>query len=100
MAVTATDIKTRFPEFINAGDTLIDAKIAEAEAMTNATEWGSAYDVALGYQVAHLLSLTPFGIDNRLSRDSAETVYSRFLDGFKKQRANPRTALAFDPWSF
>jgi hypothetical protein len=56
MALTAADIKTRFPVFATTDNAKIDARLAEAGRQHNAAQWGGKSDDALGYFVAHLLA--------------------------------------------
>lgn len=87
MAVTASDMKARFPEFLALEDSFIDLKLAEAAIFLDATVWGSRYDTALGYQAAHLLAITPFGRDAHLSTPNGVSTYGQTLDLLKRKQA-------------
>jgi hypothetical protein len=56
MAVTSASLKTRFPKAFPASfdDAVLTAAIAEAEALNDATVWGSKYDLAVQYHAASL----------------------------------------------
>lgn len=56
MAVTATDFKTRFPEFACLDDGVIERWLAEAPRYINATQWGGKADDGLAYLTAHLIA--------------------------------------------
>lgn len=55
MAVTATDFKTRFPEFACLDDAVVDRWLAEATRYINATQWGTKGDDGIAYLGAHLI---------------------------------------------
>lgn len=52
--ITADDIQTRFPEFADMSDTILDACITEAALVVKETGWGDLYDTGLLYFAAHL----------------------------------------------
>lgn len=101
MAVTLETFKAAFPEFdldgesglteeeIDAHDALVTAKIAEAEAMLDRTVFPSTEnaDAAISYKAAHLLALSPSGINARLVKDKKgdpRTLYKPTLDTLVK----------------
>lgn len=81
MAVTITDIKTTFPEFdlgTPAADALITAKLAEAVAQVDVSLFQNSVnaDSAIKYLTAHLMALTPGGLNMKLVKAGEEdTLY-------------------------
>lgn len=59
MSVTASSIKTKFPEFASVPDATITVWIAEAERNHNAECWDGKSDDGLSYMVAHFLAAFP-----------------------------------------
>ena len=55
MAVVATEIKARFPEFACLDDDVVTRWLDEAARNINATQWDGKYDDGLSYLTAHLL---------------------------------------------
>ena len=55
MAVDATELKARFPEFACLDDSVITRWLTEAARGVNATQWGGKYDDGLSYLTAHLI---------------------------------------------
>ena len=56
MAVTAASLKSRFPTAFPASfdDTVLNAAIAEALQLNDATVWGTKHDLAVQYHAASL----------------------------------------------
>lgn len=80
MAVTRADIKTAFPEFAltnGSTDTLIDQKLASAEAQLDRTIFvdSTQADEAIKLLTAHLLALSPSGINARLATKDGKSIY-------------------------
>jgi hypothetical protein len=74
-----------FPEFDELAQAYIEVKLAEAEAMLDALAFGAAasnslYNIAVGYQAAHLLALSPYGKQLQLISDDGASVYSVALE--------------------
>lgn len=61
MAITANDIKSRFPEFCSQKDARIDALISEAGRRINDAAWAGKRDDGAAYLTAHLLVFTGDG---------------------------------------
>lgn len=73
-----------FPEFDQITEAYIDVKLAEAEAMLDELAFGTTgndlYNIAVGYQAAHLLALSPYGKQLQLTSDDGKSVYSKALE--------------------
>lgn len=67
--------KARFPEFSRLPDPTIKDAIARGTARTNSTVMGDQTDEAIGYMAAHLLALSPYGQQARLSEPGKMTTY-------------------------
>jgi len=80
VAVTAAELKVRFPEFADAGDALINAKLADAQAFLDEGAFGvtDLYERAVYYKAAHLLAISPFGAQLQLISDDGRTTYGDF----------------------
>jgi phage terminase small subunit len=73
-----------FPEFRDASQVLVEAKIAEATLQVDPTVFRTKTDLTISYLTAHLLSMSSFGQHSRLipsnakaTRDEALTTYER-----------------------
>ena len=87
MALDADDIKESFPEFDldsdvetppnTDQDSVITAKLAEAESMVDRTVFPSEAnaDSCVKYLTAHLLALSPAAVNLRLVRKDGSTLY-------------------------
>lgn len=53
--VTASDLKTRLPEFNSAEDDRVELFIADAQLQINATQWGDLCTLGVVYLAAHLM---------------------------------------------
>ncbi|MCK6585954.1 MAG: DUF4054 domain-containing protein [Polyangiaceae bacterium] len=77
MALDRATFRARFPEFNTADDAYVDAKLAEALLQIDASVWGTKADLGQGYLAAHLLAVSPFGQQARLSSKEGETTYHK-----------------------
>jgi len=76
VAVTRASLRTNNPEFEDAPDDVIDAKIANATARVSTTVVGdTVIDNAVEQLACHLLALSPFARDMRLVREDSTTIY-------------------------
>lgn len=75
MAVTARQFVLEFPEFADAPESLIEAKLAAAKRRINSDVWGTLEDDGVRYLTAHLLSVHPAGESARKARRDGETEY-------------------------
>lgn len=87
MALALATFRTRFPEFAPAADALVEACLAEALTQTPSDVWGDKADAAQGLLTGHLLALSPFGRNAKLSSEKGESTYG-------KRRAAMQRALA------
>jgi hypothetical protein len=70
-----TAFRLTFPELNTASDTLVTRFLASAARSIDSDLFGDRYDDAQGYLAAHLLCLSPYGKNARLSSDSGKTTY-------------------------
>lgn len=56
MTITASDIKTRFPEFAGIDTAIVTRWLDEAGRQHNAVQWGGKSDDALAWFTAHFLA--------------------------------------------
>lgn len=88
MAVSVASFKVAFPSFAYAGDMLIAAQLANAEAITGDGYNGEAKrDLAVMLATAHALALEPMGRDAGLVDKRGETTYSAQLRELKRGNA-------------
>lgn len=66
MAATATTLKARFTEFAATADALVTLCLAEATRRTSAAALGARFDDAVMLRAAHLLAISPQGMNARL----------------------------------
>lgn len=69
-----TAFRAAYPEFDEAGDTLVTAKLTDAAGRLSTDAWGDRYDEAHGLMTAHKLVMSPFGRDLR-SENGADLLY-------------------------
>ena len=87
MTVTAATLKAEWPEFEDASDALVTAKISQAEGSLDESTLGDLYDNAVTLKACHLLALTPDGRAMRLDPEGKAghyglgvSVYGQELD--------------------
>lgn len=74
--------RQEFPEFVDAGDGLVAAKLAEAHRSFDTDLFGDRYLDAVKYKTAHLIASSPFGRSLRLNRGDGgegDTIYAASL---------------------
>lgn len=72
--------RTRFPEFGNVPDALIEAVLAEALLELNAEIFDTLLDTAQGYLTAHKLAISPYGVGTKLVNKDNTTSYGQHFD--------------------
>lgn len=82
-SLSVARFKAAFPEFENATDALVQAKIDDAEGRLNERVFGTLWTQAVMYQTAHLLAASPFGRKMRLT-DGATSIYEGDLKLLRK----------------
>jgi hypothetical protein len=74
--LSLSDFRTRFPEFVDATDGFVQAKLDETDALVDPVVFGQQAYVAAYYYTADLLALSPFGQNARLTpNDDGKTTY-------------------------
>lgn len=74
--MTAAEFKALFPEFDGASNTLVESRIAWAEARTPADVWGADYrDQGIAFLTAHFLALLPQAKALRKGETPGATMY-------------------------
>lgn len=73
-----------FPEFDSPGvdQTYVETKIAEASAILDLEAYGSdpIHNLAVLYMTAHLLAISPYGLQMQLRSDDGSTTYGKFFN--------------------
>jgi hypothetical protein len=86
MALNLATFRARFPEFADADDALVQEKLDEAARRTPAGEWTTVENDAHAYLAAHLLALSPFGRDARLSEKDGSSTYGTVRETMEAER--------------
>ena len=55
--MTVQEFKTKFPSFLEVADAKVKMQIEESEIVLNSELFGKKYEIALGYHIAHELTL-------------------------------------------
>ena len=76
--MTLAEFRTRFPEFSNTPDTVVQEALDSAELSTSDTF--ADRDTALALRAAHSLALSPHGRSARLDPKGTATTYGTMLD--------------------
>ena len=81
MAATPTvaEFKAEYPTFANAPDALVQSRLDQAAARTNATVWGEQYAMGVMLRAADLLAKTPEGRRMRLVQNDGKSIYHEDL---------------------
>lgn len=90
MAVDATSLVARFPEFapaVTSYPDMVDACIADAELMIDRVVWGTKADMGVTYYAAHLIAINPIGEFARLDKRGEKTTYLLMYEATKKTLA-------------
>jgi hypothetical protein len=72
-----------FPEFTATNTQrpeLVEETLTYAAQHVSAVRWGARYERGVYLKLAHMLSLSPYGESARLTKKTAETVYSAQFD--------------------
>lgn len=78
--MTLAEFRVRYPEFKNAGDTLVQAVLDETEGELDTEVWASKWDTGHGLLTAHRLALSPFGQTARMVDAQRSTTYKKHFD--------------------
>lgn len=75
--VSLADFRTNYPEFDDAPDTLVTAKIAQAALRMNAALWAALAPTGVMLHAAHLLATSPQGRAMKLVNKDGSTTYGK-----------------------
>lgn len=67
--------RVEYPELATAPDALVNTKLASAARSIDSDLFGDRYDDAHGLLAAHLICLSPYGKNARLSSKEGKTTY-------------------------
>ncbi len=88
MTVTVNSFLAAYPEFANAGTTLLTAQLAFAEAVVSSDSFGDQRDLVVCLTLADRLATSPSGRDARMTtEDSPTSTYSVELERLKAANA-------------
>lgn len=76
-----------FPELSTAPDTLVNTMLASAGRSVSEEVYGDQYDDAQGYLTAHLVCLSPWGKNARLSSKEGKTTYGSRYEEIRLEKA-------------
>lgn len=91
MAVTLADFRTAHPEFSAAPDALVERCLGEAHDRVPENVWGPKRDAGIRYLAAHLITITPGGLDMRVGyggQDKIGDLYDREFRRLKRSVAH------------
>lgn len=77
---STTDLRTEYPEFTNAPETLAQAKIDRALQLTDEAVYGDQFALAVLLRAADMLARSPFARQMQLVSKDGSTPYSVELD--------------------
>jgi hypothetical protein len=86
MGVTNASFRARFEELSSASDTLIDAVLAEALTSIDADAWGDKADQGQMYLAAHLIAMSPFGVQAGLRAGQGANQTSAYWGTYEDLR--------------
>lgn len=81
--MTASEFKSRHPEFEATPDALVDLELANQEGHVSDT-WGDQRDQFLALQTARALALSPFGRNARMVNKDGSTSYDVVIYEMKR----------------
>jgi hypothetical protein len=88
MTVSVNSFLAAYPEFQNAGDTLLTAQLALAEVVVSSDSFGAQRDLAVMLTLADRLATSPSGRDARMTtEDRPASTYSVELERLKAANA-------------
>lgn len=105
--MTTAEFLVLFPEYAalaaeDNGTELIDGALARADRRVS-DSWGDRRDDVIGLTAAHMLALSPFGRNARLSTADGTTTYGTELTAMKKGHAFARRRVVeqdpIDPYA-
>ena len=83
MAVTYASFIAEYPEFSETGQTLVEAKIAQAVLETPSGTWGDWTDKGVMLRTAAALSIGPAGSNARI-KGQIKTTYQMELERYER----------------
>lgn len=88
MTVSIASFKVAYPEFVNAGDDLLTAQLAQVELVVS-DSFGDQRDQVVMLTLADRLATSPSGRDARMMTEEggATSVYSTELERLKRANA-------------
>lgn len=84
MALDVSAFKVRFPEFEDAQVSLVKAKLDQASRSMDVAVWGDLFDDGHGQRTAHLLALSPQGVEASLRMGAGANQRTVYQDEFEK----------------
>jgi len=69
MAITAAEVKVKFPELVGETDPFIELCIDESELYVIESVWSDTYDMGLYYLTAHLVAINSPNSEGILGKD-------------------------------
>lgn len=78
--IDVATFRAGYPEFKDAPDSLVTAKLEEATILVPIGVWGALQQQAAFLYCARFLSLSPFGRHMSLAKEDGSTLYDERLD--------------------
>ena len=96
MAVTESSFKADFPEFADTATAIITRCISVSELLVSSAAFGDAYDDAVGYMTAHLVTRDPRGEPTAHAYGGGGVVGSSVAKGERVVRGTSRYRSAYE----
>lgn len=94
MAVTVASFKVAFPEFVKAGDPMLEAQLALVELEVS-DSFGDSRDLAVMLKLGDALALSPWGRDARMVPKGVDNAFSSTY-GLRFQRMAEANGVTAD----
>lgn len=88
--MTLAAFRAEYPEFDATADGTVEAKLAAAETRTDRDALGDDADAAQGLLAAHLLALSPHGMQARKDASDTTTYYAEWQRLARARCGGPR----------
>ena len=85
MAVTVEKFRQTFEEFRKTEGATIQAKLDVAKLQVEPSVWGDKTDAGVLYLTAHLVAMSPAGMNAKLKPSEREALYKPTYTALKKQ---------------
>lgn len=75
--LTRRQFLNQFPEFKDTDSGLVQSKIDDAHRRVDEVVWGGKASMGIAWLAAHLIAMTPIGVNARIGKDKDDTLYRK-----------------------